>query len=113
MLEKLKEIIIDNGFTIYGENEPMWELRQYTPAGEDWIVELEVNNDVNTLITSLKEYVDNFDVDEEVAIFIEMRGTHGVPCSIRTLLEDAEWKEEILQNLLKDIEKSIDNLSEQ
>lgn len=113
MLEKLKEVMIDNGFTICGENEPMWELRQYTPAGEDWIVELEVNNDVNTLITSLKEYVDSFDVDEEVAIFVEMRGTHGVPSSIRTLLEDAEWKEEILQNLLKDIEKSIDNLSEQ
>lgn len=113
MLEKLKEVMIDNGFTICGENEPMWELRQYTLAGEDWIVELEVNNDVNTLITSLKEYVDNFDVDEEVAIFIEMRGTHGVPSSIRTLLEDAEWKYETLKNLLKDVEKSIDNLSEE
>ena len=112
VLEKLEDIIvIEYGFAVYGTNEPYWELRQHTPAGEDWIVELEVNNDANTLVDSLRDYVNGFDIAYEV--LIAMRGTHGVPSSIRTLLEDAEWKYETLKNLLKDVEKSIDNLSNQ
>lgn len=110
MLEKLEDIIVvEYGFAVYGTNEPYWELRQHTPAGEDWIVDLEVNNDANTLVNSLRDYVNGFDIDYEVEVLVAMRGTHGVPGSIKTLLEDAEWKYETLKSLLKDIENFIDN----
>ena len=41
---------------------------------------------------------DDFDADEHAAGWIEIRGTRGVPDSIRTLLEDAD---EIKSKLLR------------
>ena len=44
-------------------------------------------------------------IDEEVEIWIDIRGTRGVPSSIKSLLEDAEWKLEKLKELLKEVTK--------
>ena len=83
------------------------DLSQYTPAGEDWYVCVWFDGTTKSLIESIEKIVDNFDVDEEVEIFIDNRGKNGIPSSVRTLIEDAEWKLETLQSLadaLEDLE---------
>ena len=83
------------------------DLSQYTPAGEDWYVCVLFDGTTKSLIESIEKIVDNFDVDEEVEIFIDNRGKNGIPSSVRTLIEDAEWKLETLQSLadaLEDLE---------
>ncbi|WP_147359866.1 hypothetical protein [Agathobacter rectalis] len=46
----------------------------------------------------------NFDVDEEVEIWIPNRGKGGCPDSIMDLVHDAEWKQKTLEKLLDDLQ---------
>ena len=106
--EKIIEDIEDNGFcysaVVEQDNGFYIELYQDTPAGEDWHVTIWFNGSNNEFINSFRKYVEDFDVDEEAEIWIESRGECGVPSSIRVLVDDAEWKEERLQTLLKNLE---------
>lgn len=45
----------------------------------------------------------DFDVDDHVEPLVEMRGTNGVPSSIRSLVEDAE----MIESTYKEITNSI------
>lgn len=106
--EKIIEAIEDNGFcysaVVEQDNGFYIELYQDTPAGEDWHVTIWFNGSNNEFINSFRKYTEDFDVDEEAEIWIESRGERGVSSSIRVLVDDAEWKEERLQTLLKDLE---------
>ena len=106
--EKIIEAIENNGFcysvVMERDNGFYIELYQDTPAGEDWHITIWFNGSNNEFIDSFRRYSESFDVDEEAEIWIESRGEHGVPSSIRELVKDAEWKEERLQTLLKDLE---------
>lgn len=110
-LEKAKKIIENCGFTIqdenvaYTRNETGWEIQQYTPEGEDWFVDIIVNNDVNKLIDEISSYAENFDIDEEVELYVDMRGQRGIPSSISALVEDAKWKKDQLTNLANELQK--------
>lgn len=103
-LEELKNLIEDNNFSVndttFGmENEPGWEMNQTTPLGEDWWVAIPHNNDVETFLKNLQDYVYDFDINDEVRPYIEMRGKQGVPSSIADLVKDAKWKQKTLENL--------------
>lgn len=106
--EKIIEVIENNEFghdaVAEQDNEYYIELYQNTPAGEDWYVTIWFDGSNNGFINSFRKYAEDFDVDEEAEIWIKSRGKYGVPSSIREILEDAEWKKERLQTLLKDLE---------
>ena len=74
------------------------ELEWYSPAGEDCLFLIWHDNTAESFVKSFREYADDFDADEHAAEWIEIRGTRGVPDSIRTLLDDAE---EIKDRLLR------------
>ena len=108
--EKVIEILENNGFNIGKINTQddnyYIDLQQYTQAGEDWYVTIWFNGTDKDFVTQVEEYYNNFDVDEETEILIESRGKNGVPSSIRTILEDQEWKD----NKLKELSDNLDNL---
>ena len=60
------------------------ELEKYSPAGEDFIFGVQKGN----FVKNVREYADDFDVDEHVELWIEGRGKNGVPArpasSLRT-----------------------------
>ena len=102
-IDELKQIIEDNGFAIYEDGDEL-DISQYTPEGEDWHETFEFNGDPNIFIQDLIRRVNNFDIDDEVEPYVEMRGKQGVPSSISVLLADAQWKLDTLtelQNALK------------
>lgn len=109
--EKVLEVIENSGFSFCGVTEQNGEyyaeLNQSSQAGEDWWVNIWFDGTSENFIEKVERYVDNFDIDEEVEPYIECRGQNGVPSSIKTLVEDAEWKFEQLENLseaLNDVE---------
>lgn len=95
--ENLGFSVTENG---YDETHKEWdiELNQYTPAGEDWWFGFSFK-DPNELAEKVGDYYMDFDVDEEAEIWIEGRGTRGIPSSIQTLVDDAKWKEDQLFKL--------------
>ncbi len=110
-MKKIINILENNDFetgeiTKQGDQYYM-EISQYTPEGEDWNECIWFDGTDKGFIDSLEERIDNFDVDEEVEIWIDNRGRNGVPSSIKALIEDAEWKLETLKKAITGLENQL------
>ena len=95
------KILKENDFVI-GEitkqsNGIYIDLNQSTPLGEDWWVVIFFDGTNNGFIQEFHKYAYNFDIDEEVEIFVQGRGENGIPNSIVALIEDAKWKQKTLE----------------
>jgi len=55
--------------------------------------------DVDELAREVRRYAADFDADEHAAMWVESRGKRGVPDSIRTLIDDADAIQEMLDEL--------------
>lgn len=102
-MKKLKQKYLDvlekrdwsvSGYTDDGRVELEW----YSPAGEDFLMCVEVEN----FPQAVYEYYEDFDADEHIAMWIEAKrnGVGGVP-DTRRLVHDAE-----------DIEKELEELAD-
>lgn len=93
----------DWSYTIYQEPEGTYngwhceeknyiELEKYSPAGEDFsmIIDFDIDSPVDSFLENLKEYSEDFDIDEHVEMWMPERGKGGCPGSISELVEDAE-----------------------
>lgn len=95
------KILKENNFVI-GEitkqsNGICVDLNQSTPLGEDWWVVIFFDGTNNGFIQEFHKYAYNFDIDEEIEVFVSNRGKNGIPNSIIDLVEDAKWKQKILE----------------
>lgn len=93
---KIKKILENAGFKIE-KVDGGYELSQYTPAGEDWILTFEKLEDI-------VNYAENYEPSEDFVMWYEARknGTIGVPDD-STLWEDQQWKKELLIGILEEI----------
>lgn len=107
--KKIIEVLDSHGFSFDSieeqGNEYYIEMNNGTPAGEDWWVTIWFDGTDTGFIDSLEEVINDFNVDEEVEIWIPGRGKNGVPNSIETLVEDAKWKLKQLEELLIDLKE--------
>lgn len=107
--DKIIEIVEKKDFVINETekqgNDFYVELGQFTPCGEDWWETIWFDGTDEGFIKAVRERYNNFDVDEEVEIWVENRGKNGVPSSIKALIEDAEWKESMLDELADELEE--------
>lgn len=79
-------------------NETEWEFEKYSPAGEDFIFSVVVD-DPEDLWREVMRYAVEFDPDEHAEMWVKARGNvSGIP-SIRTLVEDADAIDEMLDEL--------------
>lgn len=76
-------------------------------AGQDVFIELSDVSDLNDFYDKLLEYIDNWDIDEELKIWTEMVGKQGVP-DIRTLVEDHEEIERKFDNLQCELRTNVE-----
>lgn len=75
------------------------EINHATPAGEDWHETIWYDGTPRGFINGVFECYYDFDVDDDVELWVAHRGQNGVPRSIKTLVENAEYKEETLRQL--------------
>ena len=105
----------DNGWSANVDeysNGLFLRLQQSTPAGEDWN-ETFCGQTVEEIRDSISERAANFDADEEASIWIENRDSvSGVPSSVKTLIEDAEWKDKELQDLASKFSDAFGHLED-
>lgn len=101
--QKYIDILEENDWIVSSyTNDGRVELEKYSPAGEDFLMCVEIEN----FSESVREYANDFDVDEHAAMWIEARGrVRGVPNSIRELIEDAEAIQEMLNDLADALEE--------
>lgn len=76
-------------------NDGRVEIENHSPAGEDLIVCVEVEN----FPESVYEYARDFDADEHAEMWVRHRGEDGCPSSVRELIDDADAIKEMLEEL--------------
>lgn len=107
--KKIQDILEKNEFNFDEEiseqdNERYIEINQSTPEGEDWWETIWFDGTYEGFTNAVEKRVLNFDIDEEVEIWIPNRGEGGCPDSIIDLVHDAEWKQDTLKKLLDDLQ---------
>lgn len=77
-------------------------LEQWTNGGVDMIIEFEKNRNV---IDALQEYIDNFDIDEEIEIYRQDK-RYRENFTIRESLADFENWIDFIRNIIKQLKES-------
>lgn len=76
-------------------------------AGQDVVVEFDYDGTGRDFIEKFCEYAENYDVDSEVALYVGMRGQHGVPSSVRTIIDDCQEAKDTLMEIAEDLKHFI------
>ena len=87
--------------------EDGWEIENESPAGEDLVVW--ISKDEGGFVEGVRKYADDFDADEHAELYAGMRGKRGVPSSIRTLINDADEIQNMLDDLASALEEAKDD----
>lgn len=114
--EKTIAILEENDITVserYEQNGKYYrELEFYSDAGEDVVNTIWYDGTNDGFIEAFRQLADNFDADEHAEMWIDGRGTKGIPDSVRVLIDDAENIKDILLDVaekLEGIEKELHN----
>ncbi len=103
LVPEVAELLVKHDFHISEIHEQDGEyyvdIGQETPAGEDWSECIWFDGTTKGFIDAVQTLAENFDVDEAAELWINCRGTNGVPSSVRALVKDAEWKLKTLETL--------------
>jgi hypothetical protein len=99
MNKKQKEVL-KNNFKIYEFDETL-ELEQWTNGGVDMIIDVTKKN----IINDLEDYIENFDIDEEIDMYREIKD-YKERFTIRQSLEDFEDWLEFIEDIIKKLKEA-------
>lgn len=74
-------------------------------AGQDIVVEFDYDGTPEDFIREFNDKADAYDVDEEVALYINSLGKRGVPSTARELVKDCEEAKETLMEIADRLNK--------
>jgi len=83
-------------------------IRFCTPEGEDICETIEYNGTAKNFADKFFELAENFDAEAHTEGLIPLRGTNGVPDSIRDLLCDADWIKDTLMEVSEELDNAIE-----
>lgn len=105
MNPEFEKIFEDLGWnvTVYEDDV---ELRKTSPAGENFSISISSDS----LPDSVRGAAENFDIDDHVYMMLDAKrsGLSGVP-DVRTLVDDAEAIQEMLDELADALERADSN----
>ena len=95
-MNKRQERILKDNFNIYKDNNN-WDLEQWTNGGVDMFINIDTNNNI---IKELEQYLDNFDIDEEIDIYRQDK-RYREAFTIRESVKDFEDWVEYIKEIIK------------
>ena len=90
--------ILKDNFNIYKDNNN-WDLETWTTGGVNMFVNIDTNND---LIEEIENYLNNFDIDEEIELYRQDK-KYKEAFTIRRSVEDFEDWVEFIKSILKQL----------
>lgn len=101
------ETVLDDFNLRYDISDNTYALVEFwtDTAGQDIIVELSYNGTPDDFILEFSDHADSYDVDEEVELYVSMRGKNGVPETVRELLDDCQEAKDTLMNISDRLKK--------
>lgn len=109
MREKVIKKIEELEWAVTEGDDGSLELEKYSPAGEDFIFEVKGED----VAAEVREYADDFDTDEHIEMWVMARhNVSGVP-DIKTLVQDADDIQTMLNELADALDGFEDKLFEE
>ena len=107
--KKIEKIAEELGWTVTWENNDGTKLvmfSQYSPAGQDFYVELEYEN-LGEIEDNLREYYNSFDPSYEASLWLDDdgHGKNGAPYEMIDVYNDMKACEEMIDKLACAIEE--------
>ena len=88
------------------ETEAMIEFWTDT-VGQDIPTEFDYDGTPEDFVKQFTERAENYDVDEEVELYVNMRGKNGVPDTVRELLDDCQEAKDTLMEIAEKLQEVI------
>lgn len=76
-------------------------------SGQDIPTEFDYDGTAEDFVKQFIESAENYDVDEQVEIYVPMRGTRGCPSTIRELLDDCQEAKDTLMEIAGKLQDAI------
>ena len=76
-------------------------------AGQDIPTEFDYDGSPEDFVKQFTEMAKMYDVDEEVEVYVDMRGRNGVPNTVRELLDDCQEAKDTLMKIADELQKTI------
>jgi hypothetical protein len=76
-------------------------------AGQDIPTEFDYDGTPEDFVKQFTERAENYDVDEEVELYVGMRGKDGVPNTVRELLDDCQEAKDTLMEIARKLQEAI------
>ncbi len=106
--ERTMNIFEENDITVHDREQQNGEFYReiefYSNAGEDVIEIVWYDGTEEGFIKAFRQLADDFDVNDHAAMYIGDRGNHGIPDSVRELIDDAEEIKETLLIVADELE---------
>lgn len=112
-MERIEKVFDELGYGIYkwykNENGTWYGLFEFwtDTADQDVPTEIEFDGTAEDFVNKFVEVAENYDVDEEVELYIGMRGKNGVPNSVRTLLDNCQEAKDTLMKIAKKLKEAV------
>lgn len=89
---KVIKQIEELGWNVNIEYDTVVELSKYSPAGKDFYMLIDTENNIDCFIENIYKYYDNFDVSYETYLWLddEGHGVNGAPYDMREVYNDIE-----------------------
>ena len=106
-LAKVIENIEKLGWNATLEDDNYVSLQIYSPAGQDFNISVDTENDVDAFIENIYKCYENFDVSYETYLWLdnEGHGINGAPYDMRDLYNDMEACEQLILKLYNELKQ--------
>ena len=106
-MERIEKVLDDMCISYdIKEKEALVEFWTDT-AGQTIPVQIEYDGTPEDFVEKFAEYAENYDVDDEVEIFVGMRGENGVPESVRDLIDYCQEAKDTLMEISEKLKKAL------
>lgn len=108
-VKKVLKAIEKLGWNVTIEDDSNVVLSQFSPAGQDFNISVNTENDVLLFIENIFEYYSSFDVSYETYLWLdnEGHGKNGAPYDMKDLYEDMETCKENIYKLYEELKISM------
>ena len=76
-------------------------------AGQDIPTEFDFDGTAEDFVKQFCEAAENYNVDDEVELYVDMRGKNGVPNTVRELLDDCQEAKNTLMDIAEKLKEAI------
>ena len=120
MNKELKKLLTEakkSGWTVTQEDGNVYDFGWWSPAGQDFHIQVDTENDVGYFLHNLYSVYNDFDVSVETYLWLDDtgHGRNGAPYDMKDVYEDMEKQPnqgENIQKSKREIEESLDTINQ-